>query len=220
MVTWQLGDSNLVVSVPHAGLLGQDTGPAGNLACLGGHVIATRKGSLQFPIKTYARDAGTDVIARQMRAHLAEEGLLPHVVQCHVHRSKVECNRNMVEVAVATQGREAETIHRTYHAWIAEALRLGVAEGGGQGALLLDLHGHGHPHDCVELGYRLSAELLNQIHNEQVDNSRKLQANFPHLTDVKGFTPPELIPNLSPQVLTFVCLCRFKLHIFDDLSIF
>ena len=204
VVTWQLGDSNLVVSVPHAGLLGQDTGPAGNLACLGGHVIETRKGSLQFPIKTYARDAGTDVIARHMRAHLAEEGLLPHVVQCHVHRSKVECNRNMVEVAVATQGREAETIHRTYHAWIAEALRLGVAEGGGHGALLLDLHGHGHPHDCVELGYRLSAELLNQIHNEQVDNSRKLQANFPYLTDVKGFTPPELIPNLTPQVSIFV----------------
>merc|ERR1712130_888722 len=167
-VRWRLGDCNLVVSVPHAGVLGQDTGPAGNLLCENGNVIETRKGSLQYPIKTYARDAQTDVIAKHMRAQLAEEGLLPHIIECHVHRSKVECNRNMVEIAVATLGKEAETIHKVYHSWISQALQAGVQDGGGQGALLLDLHGHGHPHDCIELGYRLSAELLNQINNEEV----------------------------------------------------
>jgi len=168
VVSWRLGDCNLVVSVPHAGVLGQDTGPAGNLLCENGNVIETRKGSLQYPIKTYARDAQTDVIAKHMRAQLAEEGLLPHIIECHVHRSKVECNRNMVEIAVATLGKEAETIHKVYHSWISQALQAGVQDGGGQGALLLDLHGHGHPHDCIELGYRLSAELLNQINNEEV----------------------------------------------------
>ena len=90
-MSWRLGDCNLVVSVPHAGVLGQDTGPAGNLLCENGNVIETRKGSLQYPIKTYARDAQTDVIAKHMRAQLAEEGLLPHIIECHVHRSKVEC---------------------------------------------------------------------------------------------------------------------------------
>ena len=194
MVSWRLGDCNLVVSVPHAGVLGQDTGPAGNLLCENGNVIETRKGSLQYPIKTYARDAQTDVIAKHMRAQLAEEGLLPHIIECHVHRSKVECNRNMVEIAVASLGKEAETIHKVYHSWISQALQAGLQDGGGQGALLLDLHGHGHPHDCIELGYRLSAELLNQINNEEVDNSLKLQANFPYLMDVKGFTVGELIP--------------------------
>ena len=199
MVSWRLGDCNLVVSVPHAGVLGQDTGPAGNLLCENGNVIETRKGSLQYPIKTYARDAQTDVIAKHMRAQLAEEGLLPHIIECHVHRSKVECNRNMVEIAVATLGKEAETIHKVYHSWISQALQAGVQDGGGQGALLLDLHGHGHPHDCIELGYRLSAELLNQINNEEVDNSLKLQANFPYLMDLKGFTVGELI-EIKPPV--------------------
>ena len=199
MVSWRLGDCNLVVSVPHAGVLGQDTGPAGNLLCENGNVIETRKGSLQYPIKTYARDAQTDVIANHMRAQLAEEGLLPHIIECHVHRSKVECNRNMVEIAVATLGKEAETIHKVYHSWISQALQAGVQDGGGQGALLLDLHGHGHPHDCIELGYRLSAELLNQISNEEVDNSLKLQAKFPYLMDRKGFTVGELI-EIKPPV--------------------
>merc|ERR1712130_576112 len=83
-VRWRLGDCNLVVSVPHAGVLGQDTGPAGNLLCENGNVIETRKGSLQYPIKTYARDAQTDVIAKHMRAQLAEEGLLPHIMKCDV----------------------------------------------------------------------------------------------------------------------------------------
>ena len=199
VVSWQLGDCNLVVSVPHAGVLGQDTGPSGNLVCENGNVIETRKGSLQYPIKTYARDAQTDVIAKHMRAQLAEEGLLPHIVQCHVHRSKVECNRNMVEIAVATLGKEAEAIHKVYHSWISQALKAGVQDGGGQGALLLDLHGHGHPHDCIELGYRLSAELLNQINNEEVDNSLKLQANFPYLTDLKGFNVGDELIQIKPS---------------------
>ena len=199
VVTWRLGDCNLVISVPHAGVLGQDTAPAGNLICSSGHTIETRKGTLQYPIKTYARDAATDVIAKGLRTQLAEEGLLPHVVECHVHRSKVECNRNMVEIAVATQGKEAETIHRIYHSWISQALQLGVTEGRGSSALLLDLHGHGHAHDCVELGYRLSSDLLNAINQDQVDD--KLLTNFPYLADRKGFDLPDL--NIA-QTLTKV----------------
>ena len=35
-------------------------------------------------------------------------------------------------------------------------------------ALLVDLHGHPHPHDYIELGLRLDAALLNQIANEKV----------------------------------------------------
>lgn len=202
MVTWRLGDCNLVVSVPHAGTLGQDTSPAGNLLCQSGNIMETRKGTLKYPIKTYARDAVTDVIANGLREQLAGEGLLPHVVECHVHRSKVECNRNMVEIAVAAQGREAETIHMVYHTWIRQALEMGVTEEGSQGALLLDLHGHGHAHDCIELGYRLSAELLNEINNEQVE--MKLQTNFPHLAERKGLrgflNEPDLTPH--PQVVT------------------
>ena len=36
------------------------------------------------------------------------------------------------------------------------------------GVLLVDLHGHGHPHEYIELGYRLTADLLNAIADQQV----------------------------------------------------
>ena len=36
------------------------------------------------------------------------------------------------------------------------------------GVLLLDLHGHGHNHDFIEVGYRLTADILNAISDPQV----------------------------------------------------
>ena len=38
------------------------------------------------------------------------------------------------------------------------------------GVLLLDLHGHGHNHDFIEVGYRLTADILNAISDPQVKN--------------------------------------------------
>jgi len=170
VVTWTPGNCNLVISVPHGGVLGSDTSPAGNLVCESGHVIETRKGTMAYPIKTYARDAATDVIAEDMRNILSKDGLSPHIVECHMHRSKVECNRNMVEIAVQEIGQEAEFIHSVYHGWISEAIEMGKTCGNVPGVLLVDLHGHGHTHDYIELGFRLKAELLNEISNEKVES--------------------------------------------------
>ena len=47
--------------------------------------------------------------------------------------------------------------------WICEALQAGRESQGGGSAFLLDLHGHGHNHHYIELGYRVPANLLNQI---------------------------------------------------------
>merc|ERR1711892_1330058 len=170
VVTWTPGNCNLVISVPHGGVLGSDTSPAGNLVCESGHVIETRKGTMAYPIKTYARDAATDIIAEDMKNILSKDGLSPHIVECHMHRSKVECNRNMVEIAVQEIGQEAEFIHSVYHGWISEAIEMGKTCGNVPGVLLVDLHGHGHTHEYIELGFRLKAELLNEISNEKVES--------------------------------------------------
>ena len=98
---------------------------------------------------------------------LGSEGLRPHVIECHVHRSKVECNRHISEVAVQTLGQEAHQVYDIFHDWIHQALHLGLSQAQGNCALLIDLHGHGHPHEYIELGYRLSAALLNNIAEEQ-----------------------------------------------------
>ena len=143
---------------------------------------------MAHPIKTYARDAATDVIAEDMKNILAKEGLQPHIIECHVHRSKVECNRNMSEIAVQHLGKEGEFIHSVYHDWISQAIEMGRNSAAVPGVLLVDLHGHGHPHEYIELGFRLKAELLNEISNEKVNDPSKLQANFKHLTEIKSFS--------------------------------
>jgi len=171
VVTWTFGEANLVVTIPHAGTIGSDTTAAGHIYCQSGNVIQTRIGTNQHPIRTYTRDAGTDVIGHQLAKRLGKTGLSPHVVECHVHRSKVECNRSIEEVAVDKLGEEAQEIFDTYHAWITEAI--GMCRQVGEnvpGVFLLDLHGHGHPHDYIELGYRLTADTLNAIADEE--NSR------------------------------------------------
>ena len=89
------------------------------------------------------------------------------MIECLVHRSKVECNRHISEVAVQTLGQEAQQVYDIFHSWIQQSLQLGLTQSQGNCALLIDLHGHGHPHEYIELGYRLSAALLNNIAEEQ-----------------------------------------------------
>ena len=130
-------------------------------------MIETRKCTSQFPSLTYTRDAGTEVIAPAVSSLLEEVGARPHVVECHVHRSKVECNRDISEVAVQVLGQEGQQVYDVFHDWIQQALSLGLEQAGGHSALLIDLHGHGHPHEYIELGYRLPAAMLNNIAAEE-----------------------------------------------------
>jgi len=167
VVSWTVGNCNLVITVPHGGTVGSDTSPAGNLVCQSGNILETRKGTIACRIGTYTRDAGTEVIAADMLDILSQEGLRPHVVECHVHRSKVECNRDLTEIAVQEPGKEGEFIYSMFHGWISEAVEMGRMSGDVPGVLLVDLHGHGHTHDYIELGFRLKGELLNEISNDK-----------------------------------------------------
>ena len=135
ILSWQGGDCGLVLSVPHAGLLGQDRWElelfsshhislslsrceGGDLLCTDtGHVITTRQGTKDRPLVHYGRDAGTDVIAAAVKEGLrcGPRPLTPHVVTCHIHRSKVEVNVDLARRAVHQRGQEAEFIHRLYH---------------------------------------------------------------------------------------------------------
>jgi len=170
VVSWTEGTCNLVISVPHGGTIGSDTSPAGNLVCQSGNVLETRKGTVACRIGTYTRDAGTDVIAEDLLRILSDGGLRPHIIECHVHRSKVECNRDLSEIAVQEQGKEGEFIYSIFHNWIREAIEMGRMSGDVPGVLLVDLHGHGHTHDYIELGFRLKGELLNEISNDKVEH--------------------------------------------------
>ena len=80
-----------------------------------------------------------------------------------------EYNKFLIEILLL---KEAELVYTTFHNWIRQALQLGLKENK-DGALLIDLHGHGHPHEYIELGFRLSASLLNNIANEEEETRFK-----------------------------------------------
>lgn len=111
----------------------------------------TRRFGLLSP-DTYTAEL-TAVIADELKNQF---GGGPHVVVCLLHRTKVDCNRDMAEGAQGDPLATA-TWHR-YHDSIT-AMRKEISDKHGAG-LLLDVHGHRHAEGFVELGYLLTGSQL------------------------------------------------------------
>lgn len=132
------GTLPLVISAPHGGTL-QPT---------------------EIPDRTAgvtARDRNTAELAIAVADALESRlGQRPHLILSRLHRLKLDPNREIVE---ATEGDPlAEQAWREFHGFIEHA-RARVIEAHGEG-FYLDLHGHGHPIQRLELGYLLDAEEL------------------------------------------------------------
>lgn len=138
-IEYVAGDLPIVLTVPHGGRLRPAT-------------LADRKeGSLEM-------DANTQELARAVAAAIhARAGAHPHLVASHLHRVKLDPNREIKEAAQGDPA--AELAWREFHAAIAGALAAAVARHGF--AFLVDLHGHSHPIARLELGYALSSTQLN-----------------------------------------------------------
>jgi hypothetical protein len=128
------GGLPLVIAAPHGGRLDPDD-------------IPDRASGVT------TRDADTDLLARELAEAVARRaGTWPHLVICHLRRSKVDCNRDALVAAGGNP--KALATWRAFHEAIARAR---AAAGRG---LFLDLHGHSHPEGRVELGYLLGEEQL------------------------------------------------------------
>lgn len=133
---------------------------AGNLPVI---ITEPHGGSLQpaeIPNRTYgtfATDANTEDLVRRMRTELQNlTGLAPHVIMCRLDRDKIDCNREIVEGAQGDP--EAEQAWTEFHNFIGNA-QTNVNTISPRG-FYLDMHGHGHAIQRLELGYLLSnAEL-------------------------------------------------------------
>lgn len=134
------GDLPVVLSAPHGG----DQQPG------------------EIPDRTQgvtAADRNTRELTLAARDALQElTGMTPHVIISHLHRSKLDPNREIVEAAQGSP--EAEQAWREFQDWIAVA-RLDVVLEFSRG-MYFDMHGHGHDIDRLELGYLLSASNLNR----------------------------------------------------------
>lgn len=139
-IEYVAGDLPLVLTSPHGGRLKPDP-------------IPDRTNGVT------TMDANTQELARDVAAaFFARTGHHVHLVASHLHRSKLDPNREIVEAA---QGNPtAERAWKEFHASIREALAVAVARHGF--AFLIDLHGHAHAIPRLELGYALDAKQLNQ----------------------------------------------------------
>ena len=128
-------------------------------------VLSAPHGGTVKPVGVPDRTRGTlvrDTNTRELALELADEiekrtGHRPFVVTNRLHRVKMDPNR---EIEEATQGSVfGVAVYRAYHAALEQSCQEALKIGAGQ-ALLIDLHGHAHPEDWIEVGHLLRASDL------------------------------------------------------------
>jgi len=106
---------------------------------------------------TTVTDVNTRELALQIdSSFFAQTGCHINLVLCNLKRTKLDCNREIVEAACGNA--YAERAWNEYHRFIDSALQLSRDRYGQ--AFYIDLHGHGHSKQRIELGYGLSASIL------------------------------------------------------------
>lgn len=145
------GDLPVVISAPHGG----------------------KKKPDDIPNRTYGvtvLDGYSAELATAMRDAMRERfGKAPHLIICELARTKVDCNREIVE---GSQGNaKSMQVWQEYHALIDEAEKAVLAKE--PHGMYLDIHSHGHPKKRIEIGYLLKNEDL-QLTDAQLDADPQL----------------------------------------------
>jgi hypothetical protein len=139
-VEYRSGRSPLIIAVPHDGTIVP----------------------VSIPTRTYGnlrRDIYVSEIADVVDSLLTLRwGMEPHVILCHLHRTKLDAGVDSVSGAQGNA--EALRAWVEYHGFI-EAAKKAVEASFGRG-LFFDLHGHSHPDIRMELGYLLTRAELQQ----------------------------------------------------------
>lgn len=158
------GNLPIILSVPHGGYLVPDSFP--DRLCEG---------------CAYVSDAYTQELGREIREFFySKTGCLPHLITNLLHRKKLDMNRNMVFATDSNP--KLDTYWKDYHNFIDSAKKT-ILQNYGKG-LFLDLHGHGHTKQRIELGYLLfdselreSDSMLNTAQRIKVSSIRNLANN-------------------------------------------
>ena len=147
-VEYRAGNLPIILSAPHGGSLRPDSIPDRDCD----DCVTTR-------------DSWTQTIAEEVHyAIVAKTGCYPHTVINLLHRIKFDANRDIDQAALGIP--VVEQAWRGYHQLIDSAkARIELEYDRG---LFLDLHGHAHVIQRVELGYLISKSEL-QLSNEELD---------------------------------------------------
>lgn len=139
-IEYRCGNLPLIITAPHGGYLEPANIP--DRTC---------------PDAVIVRDGFTQELARVIDSVFREyHGCQPHVIINRLHRKKLDPNR---ELAVATcDSPQAAAAWTAFHTF-ADSARAIVDRSFGKG-LLLDIHGHAHSIQRLELGYQLTGDHL------------------------------------------------------------
>lgn len=139
---------------------------------------------------TLARDLNTQDLTRRIARALEQRtGKKPHVVFNHLHRRKLDPNRSIPE---ATNG-YLYSIYAwyEYHTWLDIAGDKAAADY--SRGLHLDIHGHSHPVQRVELGYMVRGNVLNQSDEELNKDTHANRSSIRNLASTSPLTFAELL---------------------------
>lgn len=161
---YQVGNMNLILSVPHGGSLEPRDIPDREAACWDAKTSSCvfshecPPGSVQNYEKCKV-STNQDRYTIEVAQALAEEinkisdGFFPHIIINHLQRFKMDANREKEEACFG--------IPQAEQAWEEYMGFLTTAKAQMTGGLLLDIHGQAHPEWWIELGYTLSKASLN-----------------------------------------------------------
>lgn len=170
-----VGNIPLVISVPHGGSFMPDDIP-----------------DRDCPDVVKAFDLKTIELAREIETtFLKKYGVRPFIVICNISRKKIDQNR---EIEVATCGNEEmKKVWNNYHNYLDTAISLATKQFGS--CTFIDLHGHGHAKQRIEIGYLIKAEDLIALGTKKEDSSLKLTSSLNNLPikDEKAISFKELM---------------------------
>jgi hypothetical protein len=145
--TYYKGNMPLVISVPHGGTW--NLTDIKDRDCEGAVTVTDRETKeLAFEI--------SDALAKY-------HGLRPYLIVCNITRKDVDQNREINEGTCGNP--EMAKPWQTFHEYIDTALAEAVRLFGN--CLYIDLHGHGHPEQRLEIGYLISDKKLTNFYAQQ-----------------------------------------------------
>ena len=152
------GNAPLIYTAPHGGNLTPADIPDRTASRCGGSA-------------TTGADLNTAELVRAMQQrHFARYGTYPHIIINRLARRKLDANRTATEAACGNAA--AIVALDEWHAFI-DAAKATVLQASGRG-WYMDMHGHGHVKQRLELGYLLTAAQLS-LADALLDGNRAFQ---------------------------------------------
>jgi hypothetical protein len=165
-IEYLAGDLPIIFSAPHGGREKPDELPDREMG-------------------TFAFDTNTQELARAVADELHQRtGHWPHLIICRVTRKKIDCNREIKEGAAGNP--LTEQVWQEFQAYL-DAAQEAVVKKHGRG-FYIDLHGHGHENQRLELGYLHSADQL-ELSDDEIS-----KAPYPTDSSLKAIAARGTVP--------------------------